>query len=563
MNLVENPQDGMIVERYPGIYFQYDKSTNSWIRLDGYKSIKLATQISPGLMPKEDYRKVQRLLTAPPKTSLTSDQCGAVFSTGAIRLFSKDHSVYVEDFLDLIQGNNVVREKWHIHEDTWGFNFRINLQFLVDEMKKRGNLISKTIVGPKGLDGDRGDPGVDRLDTGPEGPAGEDGEDTPFDGILINTSLRLKDKSKVVVDIDTEKVSEDENYLIVYKGVVGPERLCTRFVNAQSSRSSWVLVRNQKGIACVPGCVRSEQCIDETNFIDIDIIADSVKNHTEKMILAAKKEREDMASEWLKTLMKVFNEQKRALCCALENCRSRKRNQDERRYIETQRIAAANGDFKLLISDQEDDESIPQDHTKEITHMDEVKTCFQSPTQVQPGQPNPLALLVVVYIDEASPSYNRLIDGISGDPGPPDLFLQDLAAYNNAAAAYTAGPVNVLVFRFPLDHLVPQGPITGYGSVVHQVYVPQPDIIIADMSRRPGKLTEQQAAFNSVTGGAVPIKTGFIIDISGSMIRSYVEPIFGQFTQWVAGLGSVIETKEIKSERWLYWSSRFINNTWI
>lgn len=544
---IDNPEDGMIVERYPGMYFQYNKSSNSWIRLNGYQSIKLATQVSPGLMPKEDFQKVQRLLTAPPKTSLTSDQCDAIFNSGVIRLYSKDHSVFVEDFLDLIEGDNVLREKWHIHEDTWGFNFRVNLQFLVEEMKKRGNLISERIAGPKGPPGDRGDPGIDKLDTGPKGPPGVDGENAPFNGALTNSSqFRLKDKSKAVVDVTTEQVSQEENYLVIHKGVISPDKLCTRKVNAQSPKSSWVLVKNKQGVACVPACSKPEQCTDETKFIDIDIIVDSIKDHVNNMIVVAKEERENMAKEWLRTLMKVFNEQKKALCCGLENCRSRKRNQDERRYIETQRIAAASNEFQLLISDQEDDEGTPQEHTKEMTYMDRYKGCFV-PTEVEAGpEPNPLALLVVVYVDESKPNY---VESKSG-------FNSDLSAYNAAAAGYTQGPVNILVLQ---PHLT-SNPGT-YGEITHSSYTPQQDIVIVQ-TQRPATLSEQKSAFNTITGGALPTKVGFILDVSGSMLRYDVEPSFSEFKSWVRSQGVSTDEREMKTERWLHWSAEFVNGTW-
>jgi len=164
MNIdIPNPIDGMTVEVFPDVFYQYHERENSWIRINGYESIKPATQIEAGLMTKEDFIKVDELLTSPPKTTLTSEDCNIVFDGGIIDFYSKDKSIFVEDYLDLYGNNETVREQWHIHEDTWGFNFKVNLQHLVEEMKERGNLISETIVGPKGLPGDRGEPGIDKL----------------------------------------------------------------------------------------------------------------------------------------------------------------------------------------------------------------------------------------------------------------------------------------------------------------------------------------------------------------------------------------------------------------
>jgi len=107
------------------------------------------------------------------------------------------------------------------------------------------------------------------------------------------------------------------------------------------------LARGQTGIACGESCATAS-C--ETVFIDIEVVTDSIRSHFNSMIGRLKEEKEAQVREWTKTMMQVFNDQKYALCGGLENCRSRKRNQDERRYIETSRIAAAAADFNLVIS---------------------------------------------------------------------------------------------------------------------------------------------------------------------------------------------------------------------
>lgn len=388
MNIdIPNPVEGMVIEVFPGVFYQYHERENSWIRINGYESIKPATSIKSGLMTKEDFVKVDGLLTSPPRTSLTSEQCNAVFDSGVIKLYSKDRSIFIEDYLDLYESGKTIREQWHIHEDTWGFNFRVNLQYLVEEMKKRGNLISETIAGPKGITGDRGEPGIDRLDTGPRGKPGDDGTNAPFAGNLSNSSgLTIKDKSKAVVHIETETISPNENYLVVHKGTISPEDLCAKTVSVSNNTSTWVLVKDQKGI-CNSGC--AEIC-DKTYFIDIEIIINSIKEHTNNLILKAKEEKESQVREWLRTMMQVFNDQKYALCCGLENCRSRKRNQDERRYIETSRIAAAAAEFKLVISGSKDGEDVPEPHSKSELDPDVYKSCQGpgwQPTVVTPINP--------------------------------------------------------------------------------------------------------------------------------------------------------------------------------
>jgi hypothetical protein len=350
-------EDKTIIKK-SGIYFQYDASTNSWIRLDGYKSVPNASTIRNGIMSKDDYQKVQSLLTAPPKTTLTSDQCSTIFTTGSIRLFSGDNSVIVEDYLDLYTSDTTMREQWRIHEDTWGFNFKINLDFLIDQMRERNNLIETTIVGVKGIDGDKGNSGIDRLDTGPQGLVGETGTNAPFDGALLNTSQYvLKDKSRVVVDVEVEEISPEENYLVIKKGIAGVSGLCTRQVNVQNENSSLVLARSINGVLCSQGCFTlSTPC--KTVYFDIEVITDKIKEHVDWLIAQAKADREAKVANWLNALSRVFNDQKHALCCAIENCQSRQRNKDERRYIESQRIAAAAANYALDIGTKDPDGTI-------------------------------------------------------------------------------------------------------------------------------------------------------------------------------------------------------------
>lgn len=380
----------MLIEITPDVFYQYSAKENSWIRLNGYKSIKPATGVSSGLMTKEDFIKVNKILTAPPQTTLTSDKCNVVFDKGIIKLYSKDGSIQIEDFLDLYADGTTYREKWQIHENTWGFNFRVNLQHLVEEMKKRGNIIAQTMVGPKGLPGERGKPGVNKLDTGPIGPPGLPGTNAPFLGSLIHSDLSVKDKNKSVVAIDVECVSPNENYLVVYKGTIGTENFCASQVKVQDYNSSWVLASAPEVICEIE--LNKSECMPCKNlvYLDIEVITNTIKEHVQNMILQAKKDREKWVREWLKTMMQLFNDQKHALCCGLENCMSRKRNEAERKYIETQRIAAAAADFNLIISGKTDGEDVPESHHKVELDMDEHKNCETvglQPTQVIPISP--------------------------------------------------------------------------------------------------------------------------------------------------------------------------------
>jgi len=348
----KDPQDGMIFEKTPGVFFQYDSGTKSWVRLDGYKSIELATALAPGLMSSEDYAKINQLLIPPPQITLSSDQCGGAFEAGQIGLFSNDESLFIEDTLDLIgQDGEVTKETWHLHENTYGFNFRVNIDKLVEELEKRGNIHFEQIQGPKGDTGEKGDPGIDKLDTGPKGPTGEDGQNAPFAGDLVEESIPFEitgDPNRAVIKVEVESISKDENYLVITRGLIGNPDACPDEVNVQLQQSPWVLALDfvsESRLQCDTGCPVCATLF----YLDFKGIEESVYDRYVYLLNQAKVDRENKAREWLMTMMKVFNDQKAALCCALENCESRKRNQDERRYIEQQRVQGALSNFKVTI----------------------------------------------------------------------------------------------------------------------------------------------------------------------------------------------------------------------
>jgi len=352
-----DPPDGTIFEKSPGVYYQYGAGQKAWVRLDAYHSIKLATTLQSGLMASADYQKLNQLLIPPPRLTMTSDQCDATFSNGVIGLYSDDESLTIDDTLDLYPyDGDAEKMQWHLHENTYGFNFRVNMEMLVEELVSRGNLVSETVQGARGVQGDRGDKGIDRLDTGPKGETGDNGTNAPFPGLLIEDPLSLEldeDNNKAIIKIETEEVSIDENYLVVTRALIGGDA-CPRDVIIQDEQSPWILAvdsGSSNQLQCDTDCVT---CSAALYYIDIEPVIDTIKARYGELMIVAKQTREALAEEWLRTMMTVFNSQKAALCCALENCESRKRNQDSRRYIEEMRIRAANSNFRLAVTSNAD-----------------------------------------------------------------------------------------------------------------------------------------------------------------------------------------------------------------
>ena len=353
-----NPTDGMLFEPTQGMLYRYNSREKSWIRIDT-TTVGLATPISAGVMSKEDFKKLQGIILPPPQSTLHGEDCDITFDGGVVSLYSTDGSVFVEDSLT-VGGTS---QPWQIHENTAGYNFKLNLEQFVEEIESRGKYKKVQVAGKDGLKGVKGEPGRDYLETGPEGDAGVSGINAPFQGSFIPESAALVvDESqgdRAIVDITTEQVSDDENYLVVTRANIGNPDACPATVSPRSFDSPWVLVLDQKETnvtrrmeSAGDNTITCRICVSQVYYLNIETIIETVQERYQAKLFELKFEKERVIGHWLKVMASLFNEQKYALCCALENCSTRKRNQDVRRYIEQSRIQAAIAGQAIVIDDK-------------------------------------------------------------------------------------------------------------------------------------------------------------------------------------------------------------------
>lgn len=371
----DNPNDGDVFEASIGVFFQFSSATNCWILLEGFDGIPVATPIQDGLMSPEDFCKVSGLLVPPPKTNLSSQDCETVFDSGIISFRSSKGHLKIGSDVELrasgTEGTQTI--PFRIHGDTFGYDFRIILDKLVEELEKRGNIRINNPPGEKGEKGDRGEPGIDELDTGPIGDSGEDGANTPFIGTLTPDPARIeltRNENRAVVDIKTETISKSENFLVVTRAIMGNPLACPDLIKPKDFKTPWVLavddtknVRISKeetssGIVC-------QICDGPLHYIDITSIFDAVQARFDELVAELIETKKENLNHWLSILINIFNETKSAICCALENVQSKQRNQDARRYIEQQRIQAAQSDHKLLIDGLDKRQEVDMDAFKE------------------------------------------------------------------------------------------------------------------------------------------------------------------------------------------------------
>lgn len=365
-----NPTDRMIVEVELGIFYQYDKSINSWVRLRGFNQfIDVASSDKDGLMTKDDFIKIYGLLVPPPSTTLIKDDCE--LDSGLIGLKSSNDDLFISGQLDLYSNQAdgdktlVKTTPFKIHDNTYGIDFRVNMNKLVQELKDRGQLTYCNWKGPQGKQGPRGDKGRDRLDTGPVGDRGVSGKNAPWPFKLTeDTNAQLNTPGRGIVDIATKQVSPTENYLVVTRANVGSFQSCPDKVKPNKSMSPWVLVIDDRPASikqykecstsvtekcCTESCGTVLYCSSNLYYIDITTIQEQCKERFETLLKEMKMAKEKLVSSWVDTMMSVFYESKKSICCALQNVTSRQANRDERHRLEEMRIQAAQADLQLKV----------------------------------------------------------------------------------------------------------------------------------------------------------------------------------------------------------------------
>lgn len=363
MKFPENPSNGMIFEATPGVYYQYSSVTKSWYRVNT-PSIPLATEFNDGLMSSEDFVKLTGLLIPPPKINLSFEDCDTVFNKGLLLLQGDEDGIIILEVKDE-----------NLHENTGVIDFKIDTQKLVQKLLDLGQL---RLTAPQGEQGPKGEPGEDGANALPVGPQGEDGKDganAPWPGTLSEETFDVAQQNRAIVDITTENVGPDENYIVVRRANIGNPEACPDTIIPQDVQSPWILgfstgpgnVVFTKIVSPVTGEVCGWTCNSDLYYFDIDNIIQGIETQFLEWMALVKAEKENLAETWLDAMMSEFNEQKSALCCALEACRSRGRNERTRQYIEQQRIQAAQADFQLVVGADEDKHFPPLDNEGECT----------------------------------------------------------------------------------------------------------------------------------------------------------------------------------------------------
>jgi hypothetical protein len=339
-----NPKNGDVVTVEDGLTYVYDAILHIWHQQEG-GTITLATPLMSGLMASSDLKKLNGLIVPPPQTTITVAGYDYAFSSGTIALVEGDEYVKIDSNAKISDVSTITRQ---IHQNTYAFNFTIDttafFQFMIDSER----FVVRSPRGPKGDKGDTGPRGQDYLPYGPNGPAGDDGANAPFSITIQPEPASLErvnqNVTRAITSIGTEEISETENYLVVTRSIIGnPDACPSQLKLTSTSNSTWLVAlpttASQAVITWLPDtCYSNSQ---EVYYLDVSGILESIETEFNREVAAIKSDCENIVQFWLSVMAGLFDEQKAALCCALEYCQSQSRNAETRRYIEEQRIQAS------------------------------------------------------------------------------------------------------------------------------------------------------------------------------------------------------------------------------
>lgn len=347
----KNPVDGQIERNEVGQHYKYIAATNSWSQVT-VSSLPLAQDDLDGIMSSDDFRKLSEMRIPPlPPINLIVACGGDTVNYGALGGILR------------ITGDEIIEVKYSgMANSTATLDFGINIEKLAEELIQAGRMQLTLPEGDMGDQGEKGTDGLDGLAVGPYGPTGADGKAVSWTGELVRDVLDTNSDGRVVVDISVSEI-DDKSYLVVNRAMPGNSASCPNTMKIRGVESplaitlgasrSRVAVSNVENSDACNNTMSAALC-NSIGHINMNEIADVVYNRWKSVVANLKAAKENATRHILEDMEKNFSSQKAALCCAIEACKSRTRNQETRRYLEQTRLAAAAQNKKIVIGGESD-----------------------------------------------------------------------------------------------------------------------------------------------------------------------------------------------------------------
>ena len=441
----ENPSDGQVFEVDNGVIFVYDSSISSWTQVStGRVPIQLATGSDDGAMSYVDFNKLIGLVVPPPQSTLAADDCGVVFRNGVVGLQSVDDYVKIESSLKTGNidefGDSISKDlPFKIHDFTYGLDFNLDLPKFINDMSAFNRVKFR---GPKGRQGPVGDVGPDGesfVYTGPKGNKGVQGDSLEVrfnvfqEPFPVAPSVGL---NMVLVDAEIVPDNSDptKRRILFHRKVVGTNDPA-KVLSFNSGSSPWLIALDQNSSA--------SQLV---YYVDIDPIMDTIYNTFIGQVDALKASYETIVQKYVGLMSAKFDQQKDALCCALEKCVSLTKNVDARQHMESV-AAAALGKASIKIRGRKDSTATQISGTNNLQALDLYDSCWYTGTGTFPGS-GPLNPIVEPSASPEGPILSSIVPSFGGGCNcGSTTFTGDVTAIASAAIA----DANAALAKYAID----------------------------------------------------------------------------------------------------------------
>lgn len=393
----QNPTHGMIFQQKNGVLYQYDITIRAWVKIASDSlNITLATATTDGAMSAADLKKLNQMVLPAQASSIKGNDCISPYKSGHIELKSGDDFVKIQSNAVLqnvdYKGDYITESMpYQIHQHTYGFDFGIDVSNLIEELRKRNNINLEGKPGIKGETGKRGDPGLNGILCGPAGDQGIKGS-APESNITVVPETfaaqarpglrRALVNAKVVID-----PTDDSSYELRFdRQVIGSADASASEFYVKPIESTWILATiasDSRDTTQQLECGIITGGIDGTNkydlyYVDVADIMDTIRSKFEDEVERLKQGYEEIVRFWINTMSDLFDEQKSALTCAFEKCRSMTKSSGERKHMESV-ASTILGKGKMDIHGRNSNQSVKLPSSRGLVTIDQPNPCPGGP----------------------------------------------------------------------------------------------------------------------------------------------------------------------------------------
>jgi len=355
-----NPNDGQIYKNEYGVYYIYKASTNTWRELRNYNNNPVVTYSTPGLMDTEHFTKLENTVIPPFEISfkindkIYNNYTIGFFGTSPINIETSmgNHSFVVDNRIGYI-------------------NFGIDIKAFYDYFSNLQKIKQISIQGDIGPKGETGNAGIDNLETGAQGVSGVDGKNAKFNGDLIKDPMKVRslNREKAITSIYSYENTDGGTIINAIRSYIGNSDSCCLRVKINDIESPYMILAVPSiDRISAENCYGNDGCVNCNTlyYFNMDTIEEKIYNRYKQLLDDYISKTIQKAINWLRELSEVFISQKKILCEAIECCKIKNKNIDNRRYLESS-ILSAQYNNRILQVSLPDSISVEDDQSQSVS----------------------------------------------------------------------------------------------------------------------------------------------------------------------------------------------------